>query len=351
MMPLASLLGREPGPIFIFAGLLGLAQGLDQILDLAQSLGDETPGRFVLVGEGPVREHLQDRIERERIARVRLVPAQPRERIPALLAAADVAIITLGMSIPGMVPSKIYEAMATSLPILLVADGEPARRVEEASCGLAVPPGDLATLAGRVPRTRQSAGASRAIGAAGRSPRNRSTTAIESPSVSIISCPNSFRVEPSAMTLQAETETDRILREYERRAKGNSRRLLLAVASGQSVQLSRPAAGIARRSRTIRNGSARCRAESWRSAAATGNGSAILRSSERGETISRRSNSIPAAPLSLKNDSPAPIFASAMPPACPGMIPRSTLSRNQRCSRRFSMRQREQRWPRRCFAC
>ncbi len=47
------LLGREPGPIFIFAGLLGLAQGLDQILDLAKSLGNEIPGRFVLVGEGP----------------------------------------------------------------------------------------------------------------------------------------------------------------------------------------------------------------------------------------------------------------------------------------------------------
>jgi glycosyltransferase involved in cell wall biosynthesis len=163
------LLGREPGPIFIFAGLLGLAQGLDQILDLAQSLGEETPGRFVLVGEGPVREHLQDRIERERIARVRLIPAQPRERIPALLASADVAITTMGMSIPGMVPSKIYEAMATSLPILLVADGEPARRVEEASCGLAVPPGDLARLRAAFLELAQSAGRRAQLGAAGRS--------------------------------------------------------------------------------------------------------------------------------------------------------------------------------------
>ncbi len=67
------LLGCEPGPIFIFAGLLGLAQGLDQILDLVKSLGDDMPGRFVLVGEGPAREHLHARIEREQIDRVRLI--------------------------------------------------------------------------------------------------------------------------------------------------------------------------------------------------------------------------------------------------------------------------------------
>ena len=138
-----AMLGPEPGPIFIFAGLLGLAQGLDQILDLAASLNVEVPGRFVLVGEGPDRERLVSRIERERIGRIKIVPAQPRERIPALLAAADAALITLGMSIPGAVPSKIYEAMASRLPILLVADGEPATRIADADCGIAVAPGDF----------------------------------------------------------------------------------------------------------------------------------------------------------------------------------------------------------------
>ena len=162
------LLGREPGPIFIFAGLLGLAQGLDQILDLAKSLGNETPGRFVLVGEGPAREHVQDRIKRERIGRVKLVPAQPRERIPALLAGADVAMITLGMSIPGAVPSKIYEAMASSLPVLLVADGEPARRTEEAACGVAVPPGDSASLRTAFIELAQNAARREQLGTAGR---------------------------------------------------------------------------------------------------------------------------------------------------------------------------------------
>ncbi|MBI2478843.1 MAG: glycosyltransferase family 4 protein [Planctomycetia bacterium] len=135
-----ALIGNEPGPVFIFAGLLGLAQGLDQLLDLAKSLPDDVPGRFVLVGDGPVREYLERRIAAESLHRVRLLPAKPRERIPALLACADVAIITLGYTIPGAVPSKIYEAMASALPILLVAPGEAARRVERAGAGLCVSP-------------------------------------------------------------------------------------------------------------------------------------------------------------------------------------------------------------------
>jgi glycosyltransferase involved in cell wall biosynthesis len=140
------LLGDEEGPIFIFAGLLGLAQGLDQIVDLAKSLDDKVPGRFVLVGDGPARDGLEKRVKDESITRVRIIPAQPRERIPALLAAADIAVISLGMSIPGAVPSKIYEAMASSLPILLVADGEPARRIERAGCGVVVSPGNRQSL-------------------------------------------------------------------------------------------------------------------------------------------------------------------------------------------------------------
>ena len=141
-----SLLGSEPGPIFIYAGLMGFAQGLDQVLDLAAQLSDQIPGRFVLVGDGPQRQALARRIELERLRRVKMLPPQPREVIPGLLAAADAAIITLGADLPGAVPSKIYEAMASSLPILLVASGEAAHRIREANAGLSVEPRDATGL-------------------------------------------------------------------------------------------------------------------------------------------------------------------------------------------------------------
>ncbi len=163
-----TLLGDEGGPIFVYAGLFGLAQGLDQILDLAAGLPPEIPGRFVLVGDGPVRRSLERRIAAESTPRVRLVPPVPRERVPRLLAAADVAVVSLGLSLLGAAPSKIYEAMAARLPILLVAEGEPAWRVEEAECGLVSAPGDSAALRANFERLAQDAALRARLGAAGR---------------------------------------------------------------------------------------------------------------------------------------------------------------------------------------
>lgn len=138
------LLGSAPGPVFVYAGLVGLAQGLDQLLQLAQQLPETVPGRIVVVGDGPCRKELETRVAAQRIERVCFVPPQPRQRIARLLNAADAAIIPLGMSLPGAVPSKIYEAMAARLPILLMADGEAGERVRQAGCGLVVEPGDVA---------------------------------------------------------------------------------------------------------------------------------------------------------------------------------------------------------------
>jgi glycosyltransferase involved in cell wall biosynthesis len=163
-----SALGAEAGPVFIYAGLLGLAQGLDQILDLAKSLREDMPGRIVLVGEGPVRDHLAGRIRAERIIRVKLLPAVDRQRIPALLGAADAAIISLGMKLPGAVPSKIYEAMASSLPVLLIAHGEAADRVRDAQCGFVVTPGDLTQLRSAFERLASDEPLRQRLGAQGR---------------------------------------------------------------------------------------------------------------------------------------------------------------------------------------
>ncbi len=162
------LLGQEPGPVFIYAGLMGLAQGLDQVLDLAASLPEDVPGRFVLIGEGPLREKLEKRVSGNPNPRVRILPQIPHDRIPAVLGAADAAVISLGMTIPGAVPSKIYEAMASSLPILLIADGEPARRVVDASAGLAVQPGQPQEALDAYRRLAVDAELRSRLGAAGR---------------------------------------------------------------------------------------------------------------------------------------------------------------------------------------
>ena len=85
--------------------------------------------------------------------------------VPSVVAAADIVIVPLKTYIPGAVPSKLYEAMASARPVILVAEGEAAEIVREYQAGIVVRPGDtsgllraLSTL-GSQPALRQRFGA------------------------------------------------------------------------------------------------------------------------------------------------------------------------------------------------
>jgi glycosyltransferase involved in cell wall biosynthesis len=141
-----SLLQTDGRITFIYAGVMGVAQGLDRILDVAARVKDLSQVQFVLIGEGAEREALKRRVEVETLDNVQVLGPQPKERIPALLAAADGVFNVLKFAIPGAVPSKIYEAMATGLPILFGGEGEGARRILEANAGIVVPYGRISDL-------------------------------------------------------------------------------------------------------------------------------------------------------------------------------------------------------------
>jgi colanic acid biosynthesis glycosyl transferase WcaI len=132
---------------FLYAGLHGLAQGLDRVLDAAALLESRDGAHFDFVGDGPTKEALVARAAAMRLGAVRFLDPVPHRQVPALLAEADVAIVPLALPIEEAVPSKLYEAMAAGTAVLLVADGEAVRLLEEAGAGVAVPPGDAEKIA------------------------------------------------------------------------------------------------------------------------------------------------------------------------------------------------------------
>jgi colanic acid biosynthesis glycosyl transferase WcaI len=153
--------------VAVYAGLHGIAQGLDQVLDAAVELKDETI-QFVLVGEGPEKARLVARAAEMGVGKVRFLDSLSREEMPALMASADVAIVPLKLRLPGAVPSKLYEAMGSGAPVVLVADGESASIVNETGAGIVVAPGDVSGLARALKRLASDAALRRRMGAAGR---------------------------------------------------------------------------------------------------------------------------------------------------------------------------------------
>jgi colanic acid biosynthesis glycosyl transferase WcaI len=142
-------------PVALYAGLHGICQGLDQVLAAADKLQDDDL-KVVLVGDGPEKSMLIEAARRKGLGNVTFLDPKPKDAMPALLASADIAIVSLKTRVPGAVPSKLYEAMASGLPIVLVADGEPADIVRSSHAGVAVEPGDIEGLAAALRRLAES---------------------------------------------------------------------------------------------------------------------------------------------------------------------------------------------------
>jgi glycosyltransferase involved in cell wall biosynthesis len=63
--------------------------------------------------------------------------------MPKIWASADIALVSLKQYIPGAVPSKLYEVMASGVPVVMIAKGEPVEIVNSCNCGIAVQPDDI----------------------------------------------------------------------------------------------------------------------------------------------------------------------------------------------------------------
>jgi len=133
--------------IALYAGLHGLGQGLQQILDAAAQVQECADLCIVFVGEGPEKEALIRKGRDMRLRNVRFLDPYPHDAMPRLLSSADIALVPLKNHLPGAVPSKLYEAMASELPVVMAADGEAADIVRTAKAGMVFSPGDSHGLA------------------------------------------------------------------------------------------------------------------------------------------------------------------------------------------------------------
>lgn len=132
-------LGWDSRFTVLYAGTHGLSHGLTTILDAAEQLRDRHDIHFVLVGDGAEKANLIAQAQSRELQNVTFLASLPHNRIPQLLAAADVCLAHARKVelFEGMLPIKMYEAMACARPILLGLNGE-ARRIAEQEAGAAL---------------------------------------------------------------------------------------------------------------------------------------------------------------------------------------------------------------------
>ncbi len=138
-----------------YVGTHGMAHGLVNILDAAEKIQDRGDICFLLAGAGAERDALIREANRRRLENVIFMPAQPKDAMPRVWSLVDVALVHLRNDpvFAGVIPSKIFEAMASGLPVLLAApEGEASKILEADGAGLCMPPEDPGALADAVVR-------------------------------------------------------------------------------------------------------------------------------------------------------------------------------------------------------
>ena len=141
--------------LFLYAGILGYAQGLEVILHAAAQLQNLPHIQFLLVGSGPELEKLQQLQTALSLTNVHFLGLQPKDKMPELVGAVDATVIPLRKLdlFLGAIPSKIFENLAMKKPVVLGVDGE-ARDlfITEGKAGLFFEPENAADLATQIRR-------------------------------------------------------------------------------------------------------------------------------------------------------------------------------------------------------
>lgn len=157
--------------VVLYAGNLGMSQGLEYVIEAARECSWQQDILFVLVGDGSEKEDLQKRVNQAGLSNVRFIPFQPRERLAEVLATADVALICLRRGIGSeSLPSKTFSILASGRPILACVEetSELSALLQRASAGLVVPPEDAQAITRAVLRLKGSPELCRQMGRNGR---------------------------------------------------------------------------------------------------------------------------------------------------------------------------------------
>lgn len=135
--------------IFLYAGIIGIAQGLEIILHAAKNFENISSLKFVLMGSGPEKEKLLQLKTEFKLENVFFLEPVSKKEMPFVLKSINAAIIPLKKLdlFLGAIPSKIFENLAMEVPILLGVDGE-ARElfIAKGNCGLFFEPENEAML-------------------------------------------------------------------------------------------------------------------------------------------------------------------------------------------------------------
>ena len=136
--------------VVCYIGTMGMAHGLETLVAAAEEVQTTLPNcLFLLIGEGAEKRRIVELAAARDLTNIKFLDQQPRQRIPALVSAADACLVMLKKTdlFKTVIPTKLLEYMSCERPVIVAVDGQARQIVEEARAGMFVPPEDSHALA------------------------------------------------------------------------------------------------------------------------------------------------------------------------------------------------------------
>ena len=164
-------LGMADKFVVCYSGTMGMAHGLDTLLEASRQLRDRMPTvQFLLVGEGADKERIVASARANSLSNLTFLDQQPREKIPALISASHACLVLLKKSdvFKTVIPTKMLEFMACARPVIVGVDGQARQIVEDARAGIVIEPENAGQLAQAIDSLAHDAERARQMGTNGR---------------------------------------------------------------------------------------------------------------------------------------------------------------------------------------
>jgi glycosyltransferase involved in cell wall biosynthesis len=154
----------------IYAGGFAYWESVDDVLEIAKK-ADHRDLEFYMAGDGPLRNILLERIRKESIP-IKYLGRIPKQRIFTVLSTMQIGIASSTKDLTRLVasPIKVFDYLATGLPIITPKIGDWGEMVVAEDCGIALEDDSvdeylkaLAILSDETTWTRKSANAIRVI--------------------------------------------------------------------------------------------------------------------------------------------------------------------------------------------
>ena len=158
---------------FLYSGSMGLKHNPDLLLSLAEKYRHDSAVKVVVVAEGSGADFLSEKSKELGLRETLIVlPMQPAERVPEVLATASVLVATLEPEASHIcVPSKVLTYLCAERPLLLSITGEnlAAQTVNREGAGFTAEPNDSEGFLARADELRQDTACCESMGRKARS--------------------------------------------------------------------------------------------------------------------------------------------------------------------------------------